>query len=580
MRKLFARAYNLLSDSDKRKIVPLVLLLAMGSLLDFFSLASFLPVIILTITAQQALPYSWLGNMYNVTGLHDPVNVAIGLTVFALLFILIKTQIQVWITFRKASYAYSVGADIASRSLTSYLNISYIQFSQSDYTREINRISNLPLTFANNIVIPFGTILSESVVSILLLICLVWYDFTIFIFISILLAPLLILYRTKQKKIKQISQQLKTKIPLLLKQALQTVESLLEIRIQRKEAYFKNKFNTTFHQLEKIFATDHTNNTSATRATELVAALCIGVLLLYTLISHQSFSDTVILLTLYAGASFRIIPSVNRIFVSLLQIRTNEYALQELQNAVADYEGVYKEEGDPLRFNDTIEIRRLHFGYPERPFVLKDISLTIARYEKILLTGKSGSGKTSMLLILLRFVKEQSGGIYIDGQKLETENTLMWQKLLGYVPQNPALLDASIAENIAFGIPADQINYPQVSELIIQLDLQEWVISLPDGLHSIIGEKGTKISGGQRQRLAIARTLYHGAEILLLDEITNQLDSKTRSEIMNIVHTGILKDKTIIMVSHNVEETNLFDSVYELRDGSFASIYRKEKAKV
>ena len=577
MLQLIRNAYRLLSDLHKRKIVPLLLQLTMGSALDFFSLASFLPVILLIIKPQQIAPYPWLNYLYNITGFEDPVYVAVSLTFVALFIILIKTQVQVWITYCKAAFAYSAAADLASRALTRHFNISYTQFTQTDYAREINRIANIPLIFANNIIIPIGTIISESIISLLLLISLAWYDYRIFAFLFILLGPVMLLYRSKRKKINTISQQLKTTIPLLLKYTLQAVESLLEIRTHRKENYFKNRFNQTYHQLEKTFSTDHTNSTSALRATELIATLCIGALLLYALLSRQSYSDTMLLLTLYAGASFRIIPSVNRIFSAVLHIRTNEYVVHELNNSVSDQDDHFEDKDEALSFTGTIEIRNLRFAYADGPPIFKDASFTIAKHEKILITGKSGSGKTSLFLILLRFIKELSGEIYIDGQKLEIENTVSWRKLFGYVSQNPVILDASIVENIAFGIPLELINSTLVNKLISDLDLQDWINNLPNGLQTIIGEKGIKISGGQRQRLAIARALYQGAEILLLDEITNQLDKETRKEIILTLNKGILQNKTIIMVSHHAEEIDVFDSIYELLDGQFVRISGNKK---
>lgn len=577
MLQLIRNAYRLLSDLHKRKIVPLLLQLTLGSALDFFSLASFLPVILLIIKPQQIAPYPWLNNLYNITGFDDPVYVAVSLTFFALLIILIKTQVQVWITYRKAAYAYSAAADLASRAMSHHFNISYVQFTQTDYAREINRIANIPLIFANNIIIPIGTIISESIISLLLLISLAWYDYRIFAFLFILLGPVTLLYRSKRKKINTISQQLKTTIPLLLKYTLQAVESLLEIRIHRKENFFKSRFNQTYFQLEKTLSTDHTNSTSALRATELIATLCIGALLLYALLSRQSYPDTILLLTLYAGASFRIIPSVNRIFSAILHIRTNAYVVHELNNSVAGLDEIFEDKEEALPFTNTIEIRSLRFSYAGGPVIFKDASLNIAKHEKILITGKSGSGKTSLLLILLRFINELSGEIYIDGQKLETENTARWRKLFGYVSQHPAILDASILENIAFGIPHELINQNLVIKILTDLDLQNWINGLPDGLQTIPGEKGIKISGGQRQRLAIARALYQVAEILLLDEITNQLDKETRKEIILTLNKGILQNKSIIMVSHHAEETDVFDSIYELLDGQFVKTSQNKK---
>ncbi len=570
MRQLLTHAYILISPAHKRNIVPLVLLLTLGSVLDFFSLASFLPVVLLIINPNQTLTQKWTYYFPPFTEV-DPTNLAIGLTAAALIFTIIKTQVQVWITYKKASYAYTVATNIASNAISKFLQSSYLKFVSTDYTRQMHRTSDLPFTFANNIIIPSGTILSESLVSILLLFCVAWYNPYVFFLLGVLLIPLGIIYRLKHSKIKSISQQIKTFYPRLLKYTLQAIEGLVEIRTYRKEDFFKSRFTKAHHELSKTFSRDHTTNTSTSRLTELIAAFCVGGLIIYSLASRQSYADTLLLLSLYAGVSFRIIPSINRIFSASLQMRTHEYVVDELIDMTSSSERVASSdvEQNSLSFNHSIKLQNISFAFEGQPPTLHNASLVINKGEKIVLMGKSGAGKTSLLLILLRFLKESQGDIFIDEEKITEENTSSWRKLLGYVSQNPFILDASVAENVAFGIPQEQINYTFVQQLLADLDLDTWINSLPQGVQTVIGEKGMKISGGQRQRLAIARALYQNAEILLLDEITNQLDKQTEQEILKLIHRGSLQNKTIIMVSHQVEHLNNFDSVYELKDGIF-----------
>ena len=187
------------------------------------------------------------------------------------------------------------------------------------------------------------------------------------------------------------------------------------------------------------------------------------------------------------------------------------------------------------------------------------------RGEKVGLTGDSGGGKTTLLLILLRFLKETSGEILVDGHQIKDDHS--WRKLLGYVPQAPYIIDGSIAENIAFGVPAEQIDRRKIDQLLKELGLAEMVSHLPNGIDSQIGERGVKLSGGQRQRLAIARVLYADAEVLLLDEITNQVHSFMEKEILNILNKISQEKKTIIMVTHHISNAEFFDTIYALEDG-------------
>jgi ABC-type multidrug transport system fused ATPase/permease subunit len=199
----------------------------------------------------------------------------------------------------------------------------------------------------------------------------------------------------------------------------------------------------------------------------------------------------------------------------------------------------------------------------------KNISLTIRKGERVAIMGNSGEGKTTLLLVLLRFLKETEGKMLVDGNVLVDENG--WRKILGYVPQDPYIIDGTLCENVAFGIPAEEIDRSKVLQLMTDLDMNDLVQQLPNGIDSRIGERGSKLSGGQKQRLAIARALYVDADILLLDEATNQVHNSLESEIMEHLAHIAGKKKTIVMVTHKVQ-TNFFDTVYLLEKGSLKEI--------
>jgi ABC-type bacteriocin/lantibiotic exporter with double-glycine peptidase domain len=287
----------------------------------------------------------------------------------------------------------------------------------------------------------------------------------------------------------------------------------------------------------------------------------------------MSYQNTLLLLSIYAGVSLRIIPSLNRILAASLQIRTNEYVISELREIISFPDEVFAETTATISFEKSIELRNVEIGYSQKETVLKNISLCINKGERILIAGESGAGKTTLLLVLLGFLKPHKGEIYFDGKIVEEYNS-MWKNLVGYVPQNPYILDASITENIAFGIPVENIDHSKVAQLIRDLNLSEWVNALPEKSNTIIGEKGVKISGGQRQRISIARILYKESEILIFDEVTNQLDSNTEMEIMNLITKIASRKKTIIMISHRPQIASHFDTKYKMVDG------RLEKALV
>jgi ABC-type bacteriocin/lantibiotic exporter with double-glycine peptidase domain len=570
------QAKAILLPSHKKKGVFIVMLLALSSLLDFISLASFLPIILLIINPEENAVSQWLINFFSLKENVSRSSLTLILTVAVLLFIVLKTQINVWITHKKAIHAYKISSDLASLALTQYLKSPYLKFTNTDYTREMNRISNLPLMFANNIVIPIGTLLSEALLLTMFFICIAIYDIKVLLFLMLVIAPIALLYRMKRKKMSGISEEVKIVYPRLLKYTLQAIEGLTEIRVFRKESFFKNRFNKAFTDLSKIFSIDHVANTSALRATELIAALSVGMLIIYALIQRKSYHETIVLLSIYAGISSRAIPAINRIFSASLQMKSHEYILSELQNMLAPEDDNFENIKSSLPFHHKIELRNISFSYQGQSEILKDVSLTIHKGERVVFTGQSGTGKTSLFLILMRFVLESSGDILVDEKKLTEDDALRWRKLIGYVPQNPFILDATILENIAFGVAMEKIDVKKVMQLIQELDLGQWLTTLPDGALTIIGEKGARISGGQRQRLAIARALYHDSEILLLDEITNQLDTQTEIEVLHALNNFAGRNKTIILITHRAELWKSFDTIYELRAGKFYNITKKE----
>lgn len=574
-RNLIRQAFDLIPFSYKRKAPWLIFLLIIGSFFDLFSLASFIPLIVLVFDPLRITTNSYVAELQISTGLTNPVHLGIALTLVAMVLTLIKTQLNVWVTFRKASFAYHVAGDLASQALASFFQIPFRGYTGMDYTKEMNRISNLPLTFANNIIIPCGTIISELLIAIALILVIAFFEFYLFIFILCIISPMGLLYLRKRKKIREISSVIKLTYPKLLKYTLQAIEGLTEIKIFRKENFFKKRFALTYDTLGKTFATDHTTHTSSARTTEVIIAICIGVLVIYTLLTRKSAEESILLLTLYAGASFRMMPSLNRIFSTSLQIRTHEYVVHELTEMLAREKEQSRNAAQPLPFYERIEIQNLSFHFENQPWVLRNASLTIRKGEKIALIGKSGIGKTTLLMLLIRFLNNHEGEILVDSKKITNHNQVSWQKLLGYVPQAPYILDASVLENIAFGVDTENIDVDKIKRIINDLDLETWISNLPNGVNTIIGEKGAKISGGQRQRLAIARSLYHDAEILLLDEITNQLDKSTELEIMRALENLSKENKTIILITHRPELWKFFDSIYELKDGAFEKIKSK-----
>ena len=221
-----------------------------------------------------------------------------------------------------------------------------------------------------------------------------------------------------------------------------------------------------------------------------------------------------------------------------------------------------------MSLNKTITLKNVHYNYPNTSrTAIKGIDLNILAKTTVGLVGATGSGKTTLVDIVLGILETQTGTLEIDGKIITKNNSRAWQRSIGYVPQNIFLSDDTIAANIAIGVDPMNIDYVAIEKAAKIANLHEFVDKeLPKKYQTTIGERGIRLSGGQRQRIAIARALYHEPKVLILDEATSALDSLTEKAVMDAVN-NINKDITIIIIAHRLSTVKKCDNIFLLEDG-------------
>jgi len=204
-----------------------------------------------------------------------------------------------------------------------------------------------------------------------------------------------------------------------------------------------------------------------------------------------------------------------------------------------------------LPMQKSIEVSGLRFAHLPGPPVLDGVSVTIPAGCAVGIVGPSGSGKSTFVDVLLGFLQAEQGSIRIDGVELSADNARSWRASIGYVAQTSYLLDGTVAENIAFGVPADEIDMEAVRRAARRAQIDDFVAGLENGYDTMVGERGARLSGGQRQRIAIARALYRDPPIIVLDEATNALDNVTEAQVAEAVH-DLRGRKTLVMIAHRL----------------------------
>ena len=285
---------------------------------------------------------------------------------------------------------------------------------------------------------------------------------------------------------------------------------------------------------------------------------------------------------LYAFAIYRLQPALQGVFNGFSALKYGEIALD---NLLIDRQSVKEIDrqralGEKLEIKSSIELRDIDYSYSETsPKVLKKINLSIPAGSKIGVVGKTGSGKTTLIDTILGLLKPDSGSLVIDGVKIDMTNISDWQKNIGYVPQDIILNDAPIIENIAYGVPKNQINIQKVITCAKHAQLHEFIINTStEGYKTFVGERGVRLSGGQRQRLGIARALYHDPSVLIFDEATSALDAETEVAVMKSLNS-ISENRTLILIAHRLSTLESCNRIIRLDhgkiifDGDFSEFY-------
>ncbi len=289
------------------------------------------------------------------------------------------------------------------------------------------------------------------------------------------------------------------------------------------------------------------------RTNEVIALLGMIVILIYGLFFTENRNEIITIIGLFAAASYRLMPSLNRIVNSLNFINVNQVSIDNLNRYIEYFHAANKNKHKqiPVAFNHSIEFRDITFRFPDsaKP-VLDNINLKVKKGERVGFIGKSGSGKTTLMNILLRFYVQQSGQLLVDDTEINEYNINDWRSKIGYVKQDIFLMDASIKDNITFG--DEQPDENRLKTAIQQASLSQWVDSLPDGVNTLVGEKGSRLSGGQKQRVGIARSLYRNADVLIFDEATSALDMATEQEVTEAIDRLSNTNKTIFIIAHRI----------------------------
>ncbi len=561
---------NLFGAKFKKFIIFLLFIILLTMLMETLSIGMFLPLITSVLSPEKLEKLNIIQGIYNYEFFSE-ISIELLVVSFFLIVFILRFIILIFCNWYNADFEYKIRNFITRKLYSNYIFAPYEKFYKFNSAILVKNINNEVAVYSAAIG-AFITLINEIFVFSGIFLLLIYFQpkATVIIFLILSLIAFLINKFTKKQlniwgKNSQKYEGQRTK------HFFQTFNAIKEIKIFNKENFFleqSQKFNDYFFDSNKkeIFV-----RTLPRILLELTLILGLSFFLIFIISKKSNFQELLPSIVLFGAAGYRMLPSINRILTSLQKLRFAAPVIENINNQLKEKSKTINliENLSNSNFQSEIRFENVCFTYPGTiKKIFDDLNISIKKKESIGLMGESGSGKSTFVNLISGLIKCNSGNIKIDKKNLEEININDFQKKIGYVPQQTFLLDDSIRNNIAFGINKDNYNDDDMYKILNIVELNQFVISLKDKLETIVGERGTKLSGGQIQRIGIARALFINPELLILDEATNALDLDTEKKLLRNIKLNF-KNLSKIVVAHRQSSFHECEKIYQIVNGKF-----------
>lgn len=574
MTDIIKKLFSILSKRQKRSVAGLGVMILIGALLETVGVSMIVPLAQAILDADQLAGNEYVILICDILNL-ESMNQFVILLLFSVVAVfIIKNAYLLLMNYVQARFVNKNQFYTVSYMMDEYLNRPYEFYLNADIPTVFRTLdSDVPKVFI--VLMDFIQLMTEVIVSIFLCIVVLIVDPVMTIMIgAILLGMTILIIGILKPRLNRLGQENQEVQARMGKWRNQSIFGIKEVKVLHKESFFVENYSvyaangadlnskyTVFNNMPRL----------------LIETICIGGLLTYMafcLLTGQDIAALAPKISAFAVAAVRLMPSVNRINTHITNIAFFGPSVHFVHDNIdfKDYKEEKKvsqrliEEGKPIEVTGNIALEKVSYAYPNtEKWILNEADMVIPVGKSVGIMGPSGAGKTTAVDILMGLLAIQSGKITCGGRDV-MENYGSWLSHIGYIAQNIYLTDDPVRDNVAFGVNPKDIDDRRVWEVLEEAQLKEFVESLPEGLNTSVGERGVRISGGQRQRLGIARALYHNPEILVFDEATSALDTETETAIMEAIDKFHGK-KTLIIIAHRLRTIENSDIIFKVENG-------------
>lgn len=570
----------ILDKSQKKRAFWLLIVIILSAGFELLGVSAILPFVEIVVSPEQVFQNKYAIKVTSLMGITSTNEMLLLMGLGLILLYIIKNAFLLYANYVQYDFATRIQKELSVKMLESYMRRPYTFFLNTN-TAEVLQGCGTDTTFVYNIIDYFSTILSQILAVIMIGFFLIYTDpiiaVSVLFLMMIVLLGMVLFFKPIIKKAGKRNQELliyKNKI------LVQMTNGIKEIFVMQRKKLFVDEYAEASDQSRKVQRIYNVLSVSPDRVVEgICISGIIGIVCIRLVNDSSSMIDFIPKLAAFAMAAFKILPSISKIanrmtgiiysrpgLISVYQnmVEANRYT-KTMDQYVAD-KRMDVEQAINVEFREQLLINHVSWQYDSQKLpILTDVQFTVYKGESIAFIGASGAGKTTLSDIILGLLQPAKGTVEMDGIDVYTI-PMQWAHIVGYVPQAIFLMDDTVRNNIAFGLPVDKIEDTYIWDALEKAQLKDFIEKLPYGLDTIVGERGVKFSGGQRQRIAIARALYNKPEILVLDEATAALDNETETAVMESID-ALQGQITMIIVAHRLTTIRNCDRIYEIKDG-------------
>lgn len=537
---------------------------------EVVSIGSVLPFLGALTEPQRVFKLPVAGPYIQAIGITSPEGLLLPLASLFAVATFLSGFLRYWLLVKTTNFSYGVGADFSNLIYRRTLYLPYEQHIARNSSEVINGILSQAGSVIHGALLPGLMLLSACLMffAILLPLLVINIFATCLAFGGFSLIYLVIILVTRKNLLKN-SYIISKESSLVVKSLNEGLGAIRDILLDASQEIYIKTYKNSDEKWRAAQASSVIIGASPRYGVEVLGMLLITCLAYFLSQDSNGISQTIPVLGALALGAQRLLPTLQQAYASWSSIVGSQAAIESVLNLLNKpllINSIPSNDGK-LLFSNQIELCEVWFRYaPELPWVFQNLNLNFKKGNRIGFIGVTGGGKSTLLDIIMGLLPPSKGSLKIDGQRISATNLAAWQANIAHVPQTIFLSDATIAENIAFGVALQEIDLDRVKRAAQQAQISTTIESMKLQYSTIVGERGIKLSGGQRQRIGIARALYKEANVLILDEATSALDSETEQAVVEAIE-NLSPDLTILVIAHRVSTLKSCSQIIELNQG-------------